>query len=141
MIQGPGGQTALPSHVASASASPAPSSILAPFLLHLVNGILGLIGLGIILYGTALALRIIWQHYRGDTIRNYHHQWQTTPRNAALPPVSQALLMIALGFIVVGFVLSGLWVAVINALIAVGQHIDTQIAHHLKGGSSSSTSG
>ena len=42
--------------------------------------------------------------------------------------------MIGIGFVVVGLVLSGLWIDVVNALIAIGRHIDTQIAQHLKKG-------
>lgn len=136
MIQGPGGRTAIPPHAIPALVSTTTASTLAPFLLHLINMVLGIIGLGVIIYGAGLSLYLIAQHYRGETVQDYHQQWHATPHTPPFPPVTQALLMIGIGFVVVGFVLSGLWVEVINAMIAIGQHIDLQITQHLKGGTS-----
>ena len=103
------------------------------FLLNLLNRVLGLVGLVVLCYGIVLILRTIYQHYRGQTIAAYQNQWRLGGQVSTMPPVLGALVMVGLGLVVLGLVLTGTWILIVNDLIRLGQLLSQSVQRTLTG--------
>lgn len=123
MRHAPGGASITP------SSSVPPSSGMAPFLMHVLNGFLGILGLIVLGYGAVLILLTLYRHYQGTATKPYHTQWLPPAHHDAMPPLVGLMATMVIGMLVVGMAMTGAWVALINTMIQVGQHISTSIQH------------
>ena len=115
------------------SATPSPSGPSSPgmaaFLMHVLNGFLGILGLIVLGYGAVLILLTLYRHYQGIATKPYHAQWLPPAHHDAMPPLVGLMATMVIGMLVVGMAMTGAWVALINTMIQVGQHISTSIQH------------
>lgn len=107
---------------------PSASPDMAGVLMHILNGVLGILGFMVLGYGAVMMVWALYRHYRGQTIPAYHTQWLPPAEHDTMPPLVGLLATMIIGGVVVGMAMTGAWVALINVMIAIGQHIAASIS-------------
>ncbi len=119
----------LPSNLGHASASTGTGLI--SLMISASNLILGVFGLAILVIGIFRLLKELWNHYQGKSDAANKYKPGFTGTIGGMPTMLITIIDILVGFVVVGLVMSGAWVGIVNALIGIGAHVGNQVSSHL----------
>lgn len=107
------------------------------------NLVLGVFGLAILVVGIFRLLKELWGFYQGKSEGSKYTPGFTGSMGKSIPPMLVTVIDILVGFVVVGLVMSGAWVGIVDALIGIGAHVGNQVSSHLStiGGGTTGTGG
>ncbi|POB09684.1 hypothetical protein [Sulfobacillus sp. hq2] len=104
---------------------------LVSLLVSTSNLAIGLFGVVVLVVGIVRLMKELFAHYKGGNDKSGAYTPGFTNTIAGVPKMFATILDIMIGFVVVGLVMSGAWVGVVNALIGIGSHVGTQVSTHL----------
>ncbi|MCL6564140.1 MAG: hypothetical protein K6U87_14145 [Firmicutes bacterium] len=90
------------------------------------NVVFGVVGGLIMLAAIYRVLQVIGQFLRGS---NPQYQHGFLALGGRVPPALAAVLDILVGFVILGFVLTGAWVGIADSLLGVGGHAANVVSH------------